>query len=262
VGDGQPPAGQRIDHLRAALKAYHRAAVAPERQQAGCADLHYNKAIVQQYLLEYRGCLASFAEAQRLGPELNASAQRHAMLHFVRKVAEAIRMRGHLPKKRLQQLQRRLRSPEHAPGGAAGELKEANAASLSHGPNPGVHLTGAVVAELVPEAKTPLCYVVVDASGEAILVCAYNTSPAAVQVYQTITVLAPVRRTVELPMTNDAARGGGGGGTAAGNVPISFECIVVEDPVTSLLVQGKSLEASAVERARVTRSAPAEPGTA
>ena len=95
-------ATREVHDLRSALKAYHRAASAARRPQEGCADLHYNRAIVLQYLLEYGQACCAFASAHRLAPELGAGAHRAALLAFARKCAEAVAARGHLPRKRLQ----------------------------------------------------------------------------------------------------------------------------------------------------------------
>lgn len=231
-------ATHRLDDLHSALKAYKRAASTARRPQGGNADLHYNTGVVLSYLLDFEQSAASFARAQQLGPELNAEAQRRALLAFGRKCADTLGVRGHLPRKRLQQLERALQAASGPPP-AAGRLAAVAVGALRAGPNPLVCLSAAVVAELVPAAQTPLCYALVDSTGETILLCVYNTVQSAIQVYQTVTVLAPHRRTIRL------SHGDGGAETC-------FDVLVVDEPVSQLLVQGAALASAHVCRARVT----------
>lgn len=228
----------RLDDLHSALKAYRRAASAPRRPQGECADLHYNTGIVLQYTLEYGQAAASFARAHELGPELNAASHRRALLEFARKCADALRARGHLPRKRLQQLEQALRAAPDLPPAAA-SLDATPVAALGLGPNPRACLSASVVAELVPAAQTPLCYALVDRAGDAILLCVYNASQSAVQVGQTVSVLAPTRRTVRLHLDDSGGE-------------LSFDALVVEEPASQLLVQGRPVARTHVGRARVT----------
>jgi tetratricopeptide (TPR) repeat protein len=249
----EPP---RLTDLHSALKAYRRAADAPVQPQAGCADLHYNMGVVLQYVLRYTEGAHAFAAAHALAPELGAAAQRHALCAFGRKCADAVRLRGHVPKKRLQQLERALRSTHRPPTAAAAiagrALADCGVAELCEGANDGVALSATVVAELVPASGTPISYVLVDCAGAAILLCAYDTVPDAIQLYQTLTVLAPSKRTLAIPADPP------GGGAAE----LRVDCLVVEEPVSRLLVQGKALERAHVGRARVTSTTAYSGGTA
>jgi len=230
----------RLEDLHLALKAYRRAASSPHRAQFDCADLWYNQGIVLHYLLDYAGACEAFERAHELGPELNAAAQRRVLLAFGRKCAAAIEARGHLPRKRLQQLEKVLRAHPLA----AAEARAVTVAELAPGANAGASLSASVVAELLPAAQTPLCYVLVDSTGESILLAVYGILPSAVGVYQVVTVLGPERRTVCLP----------GDGATPG---LSYDVLVVEEPTSQMLVQGKPLAAAQVGRARVTSTATA-----
>lgn len=207
----------RHDHLGLSLKAYQRAMQSPVMSQGSFADLHYNRAIAMQHTLDYAGSLDAFAEAHRLGPELNASAQRFSLLAFARKWAEAIDTRGHMPRKRLQKLQRGLRQA------SASQAMPATFGGLHPDENEGVTVNCAVVSVL--EHKTsPVILAAVDAEGMAIGVCLYSMGRGNRHVpglFATLSIAAPCLREVRLETPERT---------------MVIRCIVVKTPAEQLAV--------------------------
>lgn len=178
--------------LDLSLKAYQNA----EKDELASAnpDLHFNSAIVHQYLEDYERALGGYECAGSRDPSLHADQEVEKLLRLLAKLTELSANKGRIKPKRMAAML--------AGGVVSGSLphsfQQVSVDSLKEGVNKGIAVAGKVCMCIFHDQVVPLFYLLAESEENCIVVSVYSLRDGAIKEGSTLTLLEPQCRVVNV----------------------------------------------------------------
>eukprot|EP00899_Mesostigma_viride_P023732 jgi/Mesvir1/4543/Mv12437-RA.1 len=185
------------EELSLAIKAYRNAERDPK--MLSNPDLHFNRAVVHQFLEEYESALEGFSRGVSLDPALRASDPSGEILRLLAKLEEMCNNNARLKPKKMATMVASLTSPDNKLVTPPAGFTACTLATLAAGSTPGTPLPAfsklalacKVTVEVPYSGSVPLYFVAVDSTGICFALSLYAVRPGVIRDGDMLLLLQP-----------------------------------------------------------------------